>query len=82
MKIFDTHCHPYLNSSKTWVIENFFQNWWTKMTIIWTDLETSKKAVGLAKNNENIYATIWFHPCDVENLDLEKSIFELEKIYL
>lgn len=82
MKIFDTHCHPYLNSSKTWVIENFFQNWWTKMTIIWTDLETSKKAIDLARNNENIYATIWFHPCDVENLDLEKSIFELEKIYL
>lgn len=82
MKIFDTHCHPYLNSSKTWVIKNFFQNWWTKMTIIWTDLETSKKAIDLAKNNENIYATIWFHPCDVENLDLEKSIFELEKIYL
>lgn len=82
--IFDTHCHPYMNKEKdtNQTINNFFENGWEKMNIIWTDIETSKKAVKLSKENKWVYASIWIHPCDVYELDLVNTFKELEKIYL
>lgn len=84
MKIIDTHCHPYLNREKSEkeILKNFFENGGENLIIIWTDLENSKKSLEIAKKNEKIFATIWIHPCDCENLDLEKTMLELEKIYL
>lgn len=83
MKIIDTHCHPYLNRKKetSEVIKNFFENNWEKMIIIWTDLKNALESVKLAKENENIFATIWIHPCDIWDLDLEETILKLEEIY-
>lgn len=83
MKIIDTHCHPYLNRNKKSedILKNFFENGWENLIIIWTDLKTSKKSIEIAKKNEKIFATIWVHPCDCENMDLEKTISDLENIY-
>lgn len=83
MKIIDTHCHPYLNKIKnaTEIIEHFFENDWYAMIVIWTDENSVPKCLELAKKYEKIYCTIWIHPCDVYDLDLEKTIQFLEKIY-
>lgn len=83
MKIIDTHCHPYLNRDKKLdlILNNFFWNSWEAMIIIWTNLKTSLEAIKIAKNNKNIFVAIWIHPCDCENLDLDKSICKLEDIY-
>lgn len=84
MKIIDTHCHPYLNREKNldFILENFFRNYWKAMIIIGTDLENSKKAIQISKQNKNIFSTIWIHPCDIWNLKIEETIKNLEKIYL
>jgi TatD DNase family protein len=81
--IYDTHCHPYLNSIKNQdkIITNYFNNWWKYLNIIWTNIDTSNKAIELAKNFHNVFATIWIHPCDINWLDLEKTITTLKKIY-
>lgn len=68
--------------SEKQIITDFFSEWWKAIIVIWTDIETSKKAIYLANKYENIYATIWIHPCDIENLDLLETIKELEKLYL
>lgn len=83
MKIIDTHCHPYMNKQKNLenILKNFFENDGEKMIIIWIDIKTSLEALEIANKNENIYIAIWIHPCDVENLDLEKTILKLENIY-
>ena len=82
--IFDTHCHPYLNKEKEQdkIIKTFFENWWKYMTIIWTNIETSKRAIEIANKYEWVFASIWIHPCDVYDLELEDTIKELEKLYL
>ena len=81
--IFDTHCHPHLNKIKKTdeTIKNFFENGWKYITVIWTDIEKSKIAVNIAKQNEWVFASIWIHPCDIINLDIEKTINELKNIY-
>lgn len=83
MKIIDTHCHPYLNRDKKLedILKNFFENKWENLIIIWTDLVNSRKSLEIAKSNKKIFTTIWIHPCDIWNLDLENTILELENIY-
>ncbi len=83
-KIFDTHCHPYLNNTKSQneVIQSFFQKWWTYMTIVWTNIETSKKSILLSEGYEWVYCSIWIHPCDVYDLDLNNTLQQLEELIL
>lgn len=80
----DTHCHPYMNSKKDEkaIINSFFSDGWKSMIVIWTDLETSKKAIKMANENKNIYASIWVHPCDIDEIDLIETLKILEKLYL
>ena len=81
----DTHCHLYLNTKKDEqnIIENFITSWWKYMICIWVDLETSKKAVELAKKYDFIFATIWIHPSDSIKYiwNIENTITALEEIY-
>lgn len=83
MRFIDTHCHPYLNKQKkiSEIIKSFFKNGWEAMIVIWTNLNSISKSLELAKNYDNIYFTVWIHPCDVYSLNLEKSIITLEKAY-
>lgn len=78
--IFDTHCHPHLNKQKETnkIIKDFFENWWKLLNIIWTSLETNKKVLELSNKYDWVFCSIWIHPCDVYDLDLEKTILELE----
>ena len=78
--IFDTHCHPNLSKDKNQdeIINNFFENWWKYMNVIWTNLKTNKQVLDIAKKYEWIFCSIGIHPCDIYDLDLNKSILELK----
>lgn len=80
--IFDTHCHPYLSNIKDQdeVIKNFFNNGWKYINIIWTNIETCKKALEIANKYEWIFASVWIHPCDTYDLDLQETISFLEDL--
>lgn len=79
-KIFDTHCHPHLNKDKNQnkVITDFFEKWWKYMTVIWTNPITNNTVINTAQKYNWVFCSIWIHPCDVYELDLEKTILELE----
>lgn len=79
--LYDTHCHPNLakNKDKNKIIENFLEeNPKGFLNIIWTNPETNLDVLELSKNNKNIYCSVWIHPCDIYDLDLEKTILWLE----
>jgi len=78
--MFDTHCHPHLAKEKNEeiVISNFFKSGWKYMTIIWTNPVTNNKSIELSKKYSWVYCSIWLHPCDIYELDLEETIIELE----
>ncbi len=83
--LFDTHCHPNLSKQKDSkeIIKNFFkENKNSFLNFIWTNPETNNEVLELAKNNENCYCSIWIHPCDIYNLDLEKEILRLENLLI
>ena len=82
--IFDTHCHPHLNKEKNYeeIIKNFFENEWKYMTIVWTNPYTNKEVINISKNYDWVFCSVWIHPCDVYDLDLEKTILELENMIL
>jgi Tat protein secretion system quality control protein TatD with DNase activity len=48
------------------------------LNIIWTNPETNLDVIKLSQNNNNIYCSVWIHPCDIYDLDLEKAILSLE----
>ena len=78
--IFDTHCHPHLNKEKDCekTISDFFIKWWKYLNIIWTSPETNSKVIELANKYDWVFCSIWIHPCDVYDLDLEKAILWME----
>jgi len=83
--LYDTHCHPYLAKikDKNNIIKAFReQNPTGFLNSIWTNLETSKEAITEAKKYDFVKASIWIHPCDIDELDIEKTIETLEKLYL
>ena len=78
---FDTHVH--LNSEQyeniDEIIKNALENKVNKMVVIGYDIETSIKAIEIAKKYDFIYASIGIHPSEIKkmkNNDLE----ELEKL--
>ena len=83
--LYDTHCHPNLakNKNSEKIINNFLEeNPEGFLNIIWTDLEKSKQVLELSKKFDRTFSSIWIHPCDIYDLDLEKSILKLENLYL
>ena len=66
--LYDTHCHPYLAEKKSQdkILNNFSQTW-DFLNCIWIDIESSKKSIIIANNNNFIYATIWIHPSYTKN---------------
>lgn len=79
-KIFDTHCHPHLNKEKDQnkIITDFLKNWWKYMNVIWTNPITNNTVIDIANKYNNVFCSVWIHPCDSYDLDLEKTILELE----
>jgi TatD DNase family protein len=81
MKAVDTHCHldgERFDSDREEVLKRAKENLEFIVNIGY-DLESSKRSLVLAKENEFVYATVGVHPTDVEGYDeeLEK---ELEKL--
>ncbi len=79
-KIYDTHCHPHLNKIKDQeqVITDFLNNDWEYLNIIWTNKKYINKALEIANKFKNIYVTIWIHPTDTYDIDLQETIEFLE----
>src|SRR3989344_3617290 len=85
MKYLDIHCHlnfDDFNSDRKETIERA-QVEGVGMIIVGTDLESSRKAVEIEENYENIWATIGMHPTDEkEKFDIEiyKKLAENKKV--
>ncbi len=82
-KLFDTHCHlniePYIDNLDSYLSEiNTID---ILMNLVGTNWEDSKKAVTIASQYNNMYATIGIHPNDVDLYD-ESVIDQLEQLYL
>lgn len=68
----DTHthlAHPKFNGDREEVIQRAFANGVEKIIEIGNDLRSSKDAVELAGNYDDIYATVGVHPHDVGELE-------------
>ena len=78
---FDTHVH--LNSPKyeniDEIIKNASENGVTRMIVVGYDVETSKKALNLAKFYDFVYAAVGIHPSEVKTLR-EENLSEIEKL--
>ena len=84
MEFFDTHSH--YNDEKfegdlEEIIKSTFEAGVTKFMCIGYDLESSRKAIKIANEHSNIYATCGISPNDIENLDFDclKEIEEMAK---
>lgn len=84
--LYDTHCHP--NNTKQKDINQILETFKNEnnegfLNAVWTNFDTIKDCINLAKNNNFIFASIWIHPSDINiNLVLETEIKKLEKIYI
>ena len=79
--IIDSHCHIYdqkLNEIKKDILKNIENN--NQLCVCNADcVETSKKCIELAKENENIFATVGVHPHEAESFN-QNTIKELEEL--
>lgn len=83
--LYDTHCHPNLakNKDKDKIIKDFLEeNPEGFLNIIWTNPETNSNVLNLAEKYERVYCSVWIHPCDIYDLDLEEAISSIEDIIL
>lgn len=76
IKIFDSHCHPQLSQYEVdgGEVINRAKDFGVGMICIGTDIETSRQAVELSRQYENIWATVGLHPNDnlSEDFSVEK----------
>ncbi|WP_381415421.1 TatD family hydrolase [Spiroplasma endosymbiont of Anurida maritima] len=85
MGIFDTHCHlashKYQDSEElvTKIVEDAKQSNVTLINNVGYDLETSILATQQAQKYENVYATVGFHPTDVDRYQ-EDDYVKLDKL--
>lgn len=73
---FDSHCHPqfpHYDHDRNEVLRRA-QEQGVSMICVGTDLETSKKAIELAREHKNIWATVGAHPNDIENLIMDDFV--------
>ncbi|MCX6816999.1 MAG: TatD family hydrolase [Candidatus Beckwithbacteria bacterium] len=67
----DTHCHLNFEAfAKDWqsVVEEAKQSGVRKMILVGTDIKTCQKAIEMARETAELYATIGFHPHHVKSL--------------
>lgn len=82
----DTHCHLNFGAfDDDWkeTAERARQAGVTKMIVVGTDLETSKKAVELVQGQEGLWAAVGFHPHHAKGIgeaDLEKITKQMEEL--
>lgn len=81
MRLVDSHCH--LNDDKYLEdIDNIINDINEKMEFVvcsgW-DYNSSLKAIEIAEKNEKVYASIGFHPTDIQDITKEK-LLHIEKL--
>ena len=74
----DTHLHINLDNS-TKIIEEAKENGVSKLIVSGCDKKGIKDVLCLINNNDNVFATIGFHPSEVNNIK-EEDFAELENI--
>ena len=79
MKLIDTHCH--LNDEQLYqdidnVISRALQTGVEKMVVVGWDKASSELAIKLAEQYPFIYATVGFHPENLDGVD-EKTLYEV-----
>lgn len=84
MELFDTHSHyndEAFDEDREEIIKNTFESNITKFTCVGYDLESSKKAIEIAKKYDFMYATVAISPIGVTPKNLEEldQIKELAK---
>ncbi|MDR2461956.1 MAG: TatD family hydrolase [Mycoplasmataceae bacterium] len=81
-KYFDTHAHvnhePLAKNIDEIINES--NSFGILINNVGTNIETSKLAIKQAKKYANVFATIGIHPCDIENIEIDKARVELEKM--
>ncbi|MFZ5855273.1 MAG: TatD family hydrolase [Chloroflexota bacterium] len=69
MQLTDTHCHLYwdkFDTDRAEVIQRAIASGLTRILVPGTTLETSRDAIRLAEQFEQVYAAVGFHPTDLE----------------
>ena len=82
MEFFDTHSHyndEKFDIDREEIIKDTFASGITKFMCIGYDLESSIKAIQIAENHDNIYATCGISPNDIDGINLD-SLKEIEKL--
>lgn len=81
MNLIDTHCHLTFEqfTDIDAVIQRSIDAGVTGWITVGTDLEDSRKAVGLANRFENMFAAVAIHPHEVKTAD-ESAIAELKEL--
>ena len=80
MELFDTHSHyndEKFNEDREVIISETFKFGVTRFMCIGYDLESSRKAIKIAEEHDNIWATCGISPNDIDGLDFE-CLKELE----
>jgi len=84
--LYDTHAHINLWKlplREKEIIKNLKDSWVKLLNNIWTDLETSKDSINLAKKYDFIYASVWVHPTEIKKYDdIDGTIKKLEEMIL
>lgn len=83
--MFDTHAHINIdkyNKDVDEIIKDAKRNGVNYILVIGMDLETSKKAIAIANNYNNVYASVGVHPGYVNNSDHEllNNLYNNDKV--
>lgn len=81
MKYIDAHCHLQFDAydeDREQIIEEMKEKE-IHGIVVGVDLESSKKAIELAKKHEHLYATVGMHPCYVDEGEFTDEYKELAK---
>lgn len=82
MELFDSHAHyndEKFEEDREKTIKNIYDSGVTKIVNAGYSLESSEKAIEIAKKHEFVYATVGVSPNDIEDLD-ENYIKKIEKM--
>ena len=84
IEYFDTHAHYHderFNEDREEVLEKIFESGVTRCIEVGCDIETTKKAINLAKEYEFIYAICGIHPSEISlsKESIDEDILEIKK---
>ena len=87
MNLFDSHCHyndEKFDIDREEIIQETLKNGVSHFIVAGFDIESSKKAVEIAKEYQGVYAIIGISPNDLENIqtkeDIKASISKIEEM--